>query len=568
METHTYIKCLAFIFGIFFLQSCQDLEQPPLGEYLTDGPIVSFNYPSPTGATVIQSTDEVTSITISYEVSDDIEITSITVDVNGNEISNVSSFTDVENVMVDDLVFDNVTTGVHSITITATDSDGNETTESVMFEKIDTSPYEPELSSEFFYMPFDGNYNDMVSNNSGIAMGDLVFSDNPYSGENAFTAPTDAYLQFPISQVSEGLGDEFSGAFWYNSSGDPNRAGIITIGNPDAGESRNQGLRLFREGDASNQTIKLNIGTGGGESWNNGGQVTVGEWTHVAFTVSPSETKIFLNGTQVNTGTPSASIDWTGCENISIGSGAPTFTYWGHNSDTNSSLDELRFFNTALTNSEVLGLVAQGSQVFNMSFNGNYIEDVSTEEASQVGTPGFAGEAFEGSDAFQSATDSYLTFPLSTIGLDTEFSAIFRYKVVATPDRASLLIVGDNADDRFQGFRFFREGSADSQTIKLNVGTGAGESWNNGGAITVADGEWVQVAFTVSESETKVYFDGVLQNSGTMSSPIDWTGCTELVIGGSGPTFGYWGHASDQSPMDELKIFDKALTQEEIQALL
>jgi hypothetical protein len=42
--------------------------------------------------------------------------------------------------------------------------------------------------------------------------------------------------------------------------------------------------------------------------------------------------------------------------------------------------------------------------------------------------------------------------------------------------------MGNNVpEDRTKGFRLFREGSATSQRIKLNVGTGAGESWNDGG---------------------------------------------------------------------------------------
>jgi hypothetical protein len=34
------------------------------------------------------------------------------------------------------------------------------------------------------------------------------------------------------------------------------------------------------------------------------------------------------------------------------------------------------------------------------------------------------------------------------------------------------------------------------------------------------------------------------------------------------PRFSEWGHRSDLSYMDELRLFDKALTQEEIQALM
>jgi hypothetical protein len=79
---------------------------------------------------------------------------------------------------------------------------------------------------------------------------------------------------------------------------------------------------------------------------------TAGEWVHVAVTVSASETKIYLDGELVNTGTVAGGIDWTGVNSVSVMSGAPTFVEWDHLSDQ-SSMDELRFYNTVLTQEEV-----------------------------------------------------------------------------------------------------------------------------------------------------------------------------------------------------------------------
>ena len=53
-----------------------------------------------------------------------------------------------------------------------------------------------------------------------------------------------------------------------------------------------------------------------------------------------------------------------------------------------------------------------------------------------------------------------------------------------------------------------------------------------------------------------------------MASPVDWTGCNSMSIGSGMPTFGYWNHLSDASYIDELHIFNKALTAEEIQDLM
>src|SRR5690606_34913982 len=136
-----------------------------------------------------------------------------------------------------------------------------------------------------------------------------------------------------------------------------------------------------------------------------------------------------------------------------------------------------------------------------------------------------------------------------------------------SPDRAGIITISDNADDRFQGFRLFREGSATEQRIKLNVGTGGGESWNDGGVIDVTAGEWVHIAFTIASDKSTIYFNGTEVLSSAMSSPIDWTGCNTFNIGSGSPTFEVWNHLSDNSIIDELRLFDRALTAEEVAAV-
>ena len=565
MKNIKYI-CLIILVTLFF-QSCQDLDQPELGDFPLDGPLISLFTPNPDGTTSIQTAESTASVSFKFDVIDDLGISDIVLKLNGEEIYSINSFTDNTSFSLDEFIYDDVPLGSNSVELVVTDTDANEAIVTTTLEIIEQL-YSPLFDGEFFYMPFENHYDDLVSSSSAISVGSPTFSGDPFLGVEAFSAPSGTYINFPINQLTESLGVEFSGTFWYKVSGNPDRAGIIVVG--DNADDRLQGFRLFREGSGTEQTIKMNVGTGTDESWNDGGVIDVasGEWVHIAFTIAPTETKIYFNGTLMNTATPSNAIDWTNCENITIGAGGPTFDYWDHNSDTGSSLDELRFFNKALSQSDIFAMITQSSQTFNMSFDGDFQESISETEAALVGTPGFAGEAFSGSDAFKSATDSYLTFPLATIGLGTEFSAAFRYKVNASPDRSGLLVVGDDVDDRFQGFRLFREGSATEQTIKLNVGTGTDESWNDGGVIDATVDDWVHIAFTVSETETRIYINGVLQNTGTLNAPIDFTNCTDLVIGAGGPTFSYWDHLSDESPMDELQFFNKVLSQEDIDLLV
>ena len=556
--------------ALLMLTSCYDGIDP-----ITDvdpgpdagAPIVDILYP--TEGTEVTGLELVVPINIEFRVEDDIEVDVIVVNIDGVQIASYDTFLDYR-IVNQELTYDSLTSGEHILSVSATDLVGNTTVSTVNFSKA--PPYEAVFAGEVFYMPFNGTYTELLSITDAAEVGTPEFASDAFAGSNAFKASADSYLTFPIDGM---FGSNMSGAFWYKVNGTPDRSGILVVG--DDADDRNQGFRLFREGSATEQRIKLNVGTGTGESWNDGGviDVTAGEWVHVAFTISPTETVIYLNGIAVNTGAPAAAIDWTGTSEITIGAGGETFSYWNHLSD-NSSMDELRLFDITLSQGEVQNMINASNpyeplydgETFYMPFNGAYTELVSLNMPTVEGSPSFAGESYAGSNAYMGAADSYLTYPIDGLFGADAFSTTFWYKVDSTPDRSGILTVGANADDRLQGFRLFREGSPTEQRIKANVGIGGGESWNDGGIIDVTAGQWVHIALTVSATESKIYFNGVEQLSSTFATPVDWTGCSELVIGAGGPTFSYWDHLSDLSALDELRIFNKALSQAEIQAML
>ena len=144
-------------------------------------------------------------------------------------------------------------------------------------------------------------------------------------------------------------------AFWSLARPDPGKADTLQ-------NNRKSGFRFFREGSATNQTFKLNVGNGTADSWFDGGAAasvnpanTTG-WISLAFTISPTRCAVYINGQVVKEG-DFTGVDWTGCDILSIASGAPRFTEWGHKSDL-SRIDELRLFNKALTKEEINTIVA------------------------------------------------------------------------------------------------------------------------------------------------------------------------------------------------------------------
>lgn len=221
--------------------------------------------------------------------------------------------------------------------------------------------------------------------------------------------------------------------------------------------------------------------------------------------------------------------------------------------------------------SDVGNYTAKPGETLFAEFNNKYLlNSITGAPASKVGTSTL-GEPKAGESSYKGATNAYISYPIKGLFGTNELTVAFWYKVNAAPNRSGLIVVGNPSvsgdPGRKYGFRLFREGSGSSQTIKLNAGIGTGESWNDGGALTV-DNNWVYITLTISATQSKIYFNGVLQRTSTLSSPVDFTGCVDLVMGSGAPTFSYWGHNSDSSLYDELRVFNKALTQEEIVSLM
>ena len=578
MKTTKYI--LAFLAGIVLTIACNKGIDPIT--HISPGsdlaaPLVVVSYPAE--GQKIQVPTLLASINIQFVATDDIELKSISVLLDGTELTKYSSFKDYRRAVVA-YPYDKVTNGVHVLDIKATDLSGKVTDKIINFEK--KPPYVPIFPGEIFYMPFDGDYGEKVSFVDATKVGTPGFAGQALKGLNSYAGATDSYLTFPAAGLKNA---EFSAAMWVKLNAIPDRAGILVISPTGAANfdaSRTKGFRLFREAGANGQVFKLNAGSGASESWFDGGTAAslkpTGQWAHVAFTISGTECAVYINGTVVSHGAFTG-VDWTGCESLSIGSGAPNFKDWGHLSD-NSFYDELRIFNKALTPSDIQAIIQHDSpyvakysgEVFYMPFEDNYKELNSNTAATKVGSPNFAdgkkGKAYAG------AIDSYLTFPTTDIVKTNQFSAVFWTKTNAVPDRSGILAISPfgaaNFDaSRTKGMRIFREASGTSQRYKANVGFGSGESWNDGGLIDPALGAWVHVAVTISGTESSIYLDGVLTRpASTFTGGIDWTGCTSLSIGSGAPNFIDWGHLSDVSLIDELRIFNKALTITEVQTIM
>ncbi|MEA4919038.1 LamG domain-containing protein [Proteiniphilum sp.] len=224
-------------------------------------------------------------------------------------------------------------------------------------------PTPPPLGADgqIFYLSFDKELEEYQSLMEAIPVGSPGFADGKTG--KAYAGAANSYLTFNLSNLAAPLGNEVTFGFWYKLNGNPNRAGIIVIGPPTEGaaanmqNNRTSGIRIFRENDGDFQRIKANIGDGNADTWLDGGATTnlnpaTADWVYIALVLRSLGATLYLNGEAIASSATFSGISWKGCDVMSIGSGAPRFTEWNHNSD-NSLIDELRIYNKALTEEQI-----------------------------------------------------------------------------------------------------------------------------------------------------------------------------------------------------------------------
>lgn len=310
----------------------------------------------PTEGFEIQVADPVTSTTIEFRAEDDIEIALVTVDLDGVTIASYDSFMDYR-IFVDEFVYDNITTGEHILTVSATDIAGNTTSAIRNFSK--EPPYTPLFNGETFYMNFDGSYSELITVTDATEVGSPGFSGDAKVGSGAYAGATDSYLTFPSAGLAQG--NEFSATFWLKIDASDTRAGIINIApaEPAGPSDKPSGFGLIREGNATAQKFILLVGNGTNATWVNPGDPatidpTLNEWVHFGISISESNAALYMNGVLVGE-TAFTGIDWTGVGDLVIMSGDPNFNGWNHKTEK-GLMDDLRIFDKALSQAEVLAI--------------------------------------------------------------------------------------------------------------------------------------------------------------------------------------------------------------------
>lgn len=214
---------------------------------------------------------------------------------------------------------------------------------------------------------FEGNVRDTQSGNNPLVHGTPKHVAGKHGNALSLDG-TDDYLSLPGR-----LGDsnDFSFAGWVKWNGGNQWQRIFDLGN---GQASNMFLTPRSGGNTLRFVIKYNNGT---EQQLNATQLTAGVWTHLAVTISGDTGKLFVNGSLVNTNAgmtfnPSQLATET---NYLGKSQYPDPLFSG-------LLDDVRFFNSALTDAQITALAGAtapqfvasttiGSPVVDQAFTGD-----------------------------------------------------------------------------------------------------------------------------------------------------------------------------------------------------
>jgi len=307
------------------------------------------------------------------------------------------------------------------------------------------------------------------------------------------------------------------------------------------------------------------LGTGGNKVLTGTTNVTQNGWTHIAAVFeSASLRKLYVDGILENTDATTDTDTDGSIDGIQIG----YVDYVADGQWFYGSIDDVRIYNKALTGSEITALAnetisqlpadittgLQASYPFTGNANdisGNNYHGVVTGATLTTGRKGDANDAYNFSGSGQ-----FIDVPFSVVtSTPCTFSVWYKTTSSATTHRI-VSIHGRNTADDFLSC-FMNSGRVLAQSFDGGVAEAEDPASTN-------DGNWHHAcAVYYSNAARAIYIDGVLK---------DYTYNLRTLTGIDYLAFGYldWSSGNIQffnGDMDDIKIYNRALTGNEVKAL-
>ncbi len=300
--------------------------------------------------------------------------------------------------------------------------------------------------------------------------------------------------------------------------------------------------------------------------------VQASRWYHVVFVDDGVNGSLYLDGTFQNR------IDVSALGSVTMRSLAIGANEDGSNQVWDGLIDEFRFYDSALTQAEVLYLYdnpqgPQSTQIVAVAPDDEFLQayyplNAGTQDYSGKGrhgtlVPGTGGYEtaksgfgyhFDGVDEHVLLTDSFGTFT------NVSLCAWVKVDTLAPADANNRVIELRQSSDNDRVFLQFNSSGGDTLLFSCYDATIA---YNAGSNAAIEADVWYFVVGTYDGENVRLYLNGVLQDDVEALSGATWTP-DENVIGSAGDvvTSNNW-----DGVIDEVRVYNRALLQEEIKYL-
>ena len=409
------------------------------------------------------------------------------------------------------------------------------------------------------WWPGDGNYTDIILGHNGTPAGGAAFAEGKVAQAFSFIGQDD-YVTLPsIPEMNFGTGD-FTFDFWERSSNSNSRMNALTFlpSYPDSNL-----VFDFNDPDDPYQGIWVYWNSNGGNAIKAGfpGQYTNGQWYHIALSRVGSILTLYIDGVPVGSAEYSGTINLAS-PNSFIGGGPSGFGNW------NGEIDEIEIFNRGLAGGEIQAIFNAGSagkckmgcaqppteMIGWWQGNGNTTDIIGGNNGTVLGdvtySPGMVGQAFsfDGNGDFINL-DNLPVNPSPGAETTVDFWMYWNGEL----GQDGQMPFGFNSFDLY----FYGPG--------FGFNTANSDVW--GIPSQGLANRWVHVAAIFRNgnvTESRLFIDGIeralsMQNG----TPGNGTVTSDARIGG----WRLWDHYDFYGLIDEVEIFNRGLTPQEIQSI-
>ena len=395
------------------------------------------------------------------------------------------------------------------------------------------------------------NFNTVLYTGTGSAqrIGGYINRGAVFNGSNSF-------ISLPQNTDFD-LNGNGSFSIWVQRN-NTSRVWIIDKAN---GGSGNYGWQLyfhngqygFQMHDTSNNIITVSSGTSG---------IATNAWEHIVITSNTSRVyKMYVNGTLKNTQTLSAAVS-VNTNGVTLGKYSLASGY-----EVNGTMDQLRFFNKELSQSEVTTLYGETFASTTISttdiFNDNSGVALYQLDGNANDTGGVSGKY--GEAAIFNGSSSKITIPGGNFNLTTYSLSFWIYATDYNQTNTTVVNIGlDNSPGNWGGLAFGVNANKIFYFGGDVAGVGGSGFFTQTGTTNITNANWVHVAMVVNGTSVTGYVNGA-QDSGlsrTLGANIVYKSASSNHIGVRSGSFGSYGWWNGR--VDEVRVYSDTLTATEI----